>query len=133
MASIVKNGHKRGKHEYKKGNIRTPTRNSGGVFWLFGVAGICYGGCDGSGYFGWEGIGVTNDKIGELIGLSYSAVSRLRRGERLPSVGVMVAISERLGWAVEDQVSVRVGQGAGAYSRRLNDYLDKLEDDTPEV
>ena len=76
---------------------------------------------------------MTNDKIGELIGLSYSAVSRLRRGERLPSVGVMVAISERLGWAVEDQVSVRVGQGAGAYSRRLNDYLDKLEDDTPEV
>lgn len=68
---------------------------------------------------------MTNEKIGELIGLTYSAVSRLRRGERLPSVEVMVAISDHFGWGVADQVQVRTSQGPNGYARVLNDKLDE--------
>jgi transcriptional regulator with XRE-family HTH domain len=74
---------------------------------------------------------MTNEKIGELIGLSYSAVSRLRRGERLPSVDVMVAISAHFGWGVADQVQVRTSQGPRAYAGRLNEYIQLKVDDTP--
>jgi transcriptional regulator with XRE-family HTH domain len=66
---------------------------------------------------------MTNEKIGELIGLSYSAVSRLRRGERLPSVDVMVAISAHFGWGVADQVQVRTSQGPKAYAKKLNEFI----------
>lgn len=76
---------------------------------------------------------MTNEKIGELIGLSYSAVSRLRRGERLPSVNVMVAISKHFGWGVADQVQVRTSQGAKAYATKLNEAIQKVIDDTPEL
>ena len=67
---------------------------------------------------------MTNEEIGKLIGLTYSAVSRLRRGERLPSVEVMLAISEQFGWGVADQVKVRTSQGAKAYARVLNEYIN---------
>lgn len=66
---------------------------------------------------------MTNEEIGKLIGLSYSAVSRLRRGERLPSVDVMVAISTHFGWGVADQVQVRTSQGPKAYAGRLNEVI----------
>jgi transcriptional regulator with XRE-family HTH domain len=68
---------------------------------------------------------VTNEKIGELIGLSYSAVSRLRRGERLPSIEVMVAIEKHFRWSVSDQVTVRTSQGPLGYARVLNDKIEE--------
>jgi hypothetical protein len=67
---------------------------------------------------------MTNGEIGKLIGLSYSAVSRLRRGERLPSVQVMVAIQDAFGWGVADQVWVRSSAGADGFARKFNDELD---------
>ena len=66
---------------------------------------------------------MTNGEIGKLIGLSYSAVSRLRRGERLPSIAVMVAIQEAFGWSITDQVWVRSYAGAVGYSQVFNDEL----------
>jgi transcriptional regulator with XRE-family HTH domain len=68
---------------------------------------------------------VTNEKIGDLIGLSYSAVSRLRRGERLPSIDVMVAIELHFDWSVADQVKVRTSQGPNGYAWSLNSKLDE--------
>ncbi len=73
---------------------------------------------------------MTNEEIGKLIGLSYSAVSRLRRGERLPSVGVMVAISDQLGWSVDEQVTTRVVGGADEYAKALNERLEAKIDNT---
>lgn len=67
---------------------------------------------------------MTNGEIGKLIGLSYSAVSRLRRGERLPSIGVMVAIQDVFGWSIADQVFVRSYAGAGGYAQAFNNELD---------
>ena len=74
---------------------------------------------------------MTNGEIGKLIGLSYSAVSRLRRGERLPSVQVMVAIESHFNWSVSDQVKVRTSQGPKAYAHRLNEAVEAVVDDTP--
>lgn len=71
---------------------------------------------------------MTNEEVGKRIGLTYSAVSRLRRGERLPSIEVMVAVSREFGWDVADQVKVRTSQGARMYSALLNEYIN----DTPE-
>ena len=66
---------------------------------------------------------MTNEKIGDLIGLTYSAVSRLRRGERLPSVEVMVNIDRHFKWDVSDQVKVRLSGGPKAYARKLNEAI----------
>jgi|DEB0MinimDraft_6_1074348.scaffolds.fasta_scaffold24863_3 transcriptional regulator with XRE-family HTH domain len=66
---------------------------------------------------------MTNEKIGELIGLTYSAVSRLRRGERLPSVEVMVNIDKHFKWDVGDQVKVRLSGGPKAYAKKLNELI----------
>lgn len=67
---------------------------------------------------------MTNEEIGKLIGLSHSAVSRLRRGERLPSIAVMVTIQDVFGWAITDQIWVRGYAGAEGYSQVFNDELD---------
>jgi transcriptional regulator with XRE-family HTH domain len=75
---------------------------------------------------------MTNEVIGVKIGLSHSAVSRLRRGQRLPSVPTMVAIERVFGWSVADQVKARTGKGAAAYSTRFNEEVT-AHFDTPGV
>jgi transcriptional regulator with XRE-family HTH domain len=72
---------------------------------------------------------MTNEEIGKLIGLSHSGVSRLRRGERLPSIDVMVAIATHFDWSVADQVKTRSTRGARAYAAVFNDKIDVY--DTP--
>jgi transcriptional regulator with XRE-family HTH domain len=67
---------------------------------------------------------MTNEEIGKLIGLSHSAVSRLRRGERLPSIQVMLNVQDVFGWAITDQIWVRSYAGAGGYGQAFNDELD---------
>ena len=70
---------------------------------------------------------MTNEEIGKLIGLSHSAVSRLRRGERLPSVGVMVSIAKHFRWSVADQVKTRSTRGARAYAIVFNNKIDAYD------
>lgn len=67
---------------------------------------------------------MTNEEIGKLIGLTHSAVSRLRRGERLPSIEVMVAIAKHFDWSVADQVRTRSTRGANAYAIEFADQID---------
>lgn len=71
---------------------------------------------------------VTNEDIGRKLELSHSAVSRLRRGERLPSVEVMVRIASHFGWDVVDQVAVRVSDGAGVYAEHFERHIQKAID-----
>ena len=47
---------------------------------------------------------MTNAQIGEMIGLSFTAVSRMRNGDRLPSVEVMTKISTVFEIPLEDVV-----------------------------
>lgn len=75
---------------------------------------------------------MTNEAIGQMIGLSHSAVSRLRRGQRLPSVPIMVAIELEFGWLVADQVKARTCDGVAAYASQFNEAVTAYFDDTTE-
>jgi len=72
---------------------------------------------------------VTNEEIGKKLGLTYSAVSRLRRGERLPSIGVMMAVETHFAWSVADQVKTRASHGAKAYARVLEEHIQEVIND----
>lgn len=45
----------------------------------------------------------TNAEIGERIGLSYSGVSRIRAGNRIPNRETMQRIEDATGWTLEQQ------------------------------
>lgn len=49
----------------------------------------------------------TNEEVGRKIGLTHSSVSRIRSGERLPSIEVMSRIEEEYNWSVGGQVRAR--------------------------
>lgn len=63
---------------------------------------------------------ITNVALGELIDLSHATVSRIRSGDRLPSVEVMAKIKDELGWSLDDQVSARL---ARRYVERFEEIL----------
>lgn len=59
----------------------------------------------------------TNPEVGKRIGLTYSAVSRIRNGERYPSLAVMRAIEREYAWTVADQQKLIPTEGRDlAYS-----------------
>jgi transcriptional regulator with XRE-family HTH domain len=51
----------------------------------------------------------TNKSTAERIGLTHSTVSRIRNGQRFPSIAVMGKIEAETGWKVADQVAARLG------------------------
>lgn len=59
----------------------------------------------------------TNIEVAERIGLSHSSVSRIRSGDRLPSIDVMANIAESYGWDFTSQV----------HSRQAGTYADDFE------
>lgn len=50
---------------------------------------------------------LTNGQVAEALGLSESGVSRLRSGDRLPSLAVMQQIEATYGWTVQGQSNAR--------------------------
>lgn len=50
---------------------------------------------------------VTNRAVAEALGLSESGVSRLRSGDRFPSLSVMQQIESVYGWTVQGQSNAR--------------------------
>ena len=66
---------------------------------------------------------MTNERIGKLIGLTHSAVSRIRRGERLPSLKVMVAIGVQFRWPVMEQIEARTRPGE--YAEQFNLAIER--------
>lgn len=63
---------------------------------------------------------VSNQELGEKIGLSHSSVSRLRSGERGTSLEVMLKIESLLAWELHDQIKCR---DDGSYSDKLERLL----------
>jgi len=64
----------------------------------------------------------TNVQVAQAIGMTHSGVSRIRSGDRLPSVEKMVEIAAALGWSVEDQVKART---EGKYAEQFEAILAK--------
>lgn len=65
---------------------------------------------------------VSNQELGELIGLSHSSVSRLRSGERGTSVQVMLKVEQLLAWDLHDQIKQR---DEGKYAEKLERLLSE--------
>ena len=64
----------------------------------------------------------TNPEVGKQIGLSYSGVSRIRSGDRYPSLAVMRKISRAYSWPMEEQLAL-IPEG-GVRDKR---YAQELE------
>ncbi len=64
---------------------------------------------------------LTNGQVAEALGLSESGVSRLRSGDRLPSLEVMQKIETVYGWSVQGQSNARqAGDWTGAFVKVLD-------------
>lgn len=48
---------------------------------------------------------VTNQRVADDLGLTHSAVSRIRSGDRLPSLKLVQKIALVYGWSVEEQIA----------------------------
>lgn len=63
---------------------------------------------------------VTNEQVAVEIGLTHSAVSRLRSGYRLPSFETMVEIELAYDWPISEQAKARKDQVyAAEFEKRL--------------
>lgn len=47
---------------------------------------------------------VTNQRVAEDLGITHSAVSRIRSGDRLPSLQLVRKIEAVFGWPVSEQI-----------------------------
>jgi transcriptional regulator with XRE-family HTH domain len=56
---------------------------------------------------------ISNSEVGAKIGLTHTAVSRLRSGDRKPSLKVMKAIEDWLGWDTGRQINALLGEKSG--------------------
>lgn len=47
---------------------------------------------------------VTNQRVAEELGVTHSMISRIRSGDRLPSLALVQRIYNKLGWSIEEQI-----------------------------
>jgi len=65
---------------------------------------------------------VTNVDVGAAIGLAHSTVSRIRSGERVPSIDIMMEIDKQYGWSIAEQAKARAD---GDYAPKFEEILVK--------
>lgn len=68
--------------------------------------------------------GTTHDAVGRAIGLSESAVSRIRGGNRYPGTGALKRIASVYSWPLHEQLELMADQGyddryAEEFNRRI--------------
>ena len=66
----------------------------------------------------------TNAAVGRAIGLSESAVSRIRSGGRYPSIRAVKRIAAAYGWSAADQLRL-IPTDPGVYDSRYADALEQ--------
>lgn len=69
---------------------------------------------------------VTNERVGEDLGISHSMVSRIRSGDRTPSLTVMLKMHEEWDWPLPEQALART---LGKYAEEFEARLVKRYDD----
>jgi transcriptional regulator with XRE-family HTH domain len=61
-----------------------------------------------------------HSRVAEELGLTIATVSRIRSGDRLPSLVVMRQISKLYGWTIDEQLEARDhGEYASRFNRKL--------------
>lgn len=68
---------------------------------------------------------VTNQRVADDLGVTHSAISRIRSGDRLPSLQLVRRIDAVLGWAVDEQVS---SLDPEVYAKNFENLLAKRYD-----
>lgn len=74
-----------------------------------------------------------NRAVATDLDLSESGVSRLRSGDRMPSLELMQRIEKEYGWAVQAQSNARAaGDWTGAFEKVLTTVAEEREHATEE-
>jgi DNA-binding XRE family transcriptional regulator len=66
---------------------------------------------------------LTNEQVGDLIGLSHASVSRIKVGLRLPSLEIMRQIEQVMDWPLHAQAEAR----AVSARNYANIFLSKID------
>lgn len=66
----------------------------------------------------WYDGAVKNQEVADLIGVSAGAASRLRHGQRSPSLPTMEAIARAFDWPLSEQIVVKAA-GQTHYARKF--------------
>lgn len=53
---------------------------------------------------------LTNEALGQALGVTHATISRIRSGSRLPSGEVMSAIAVLMEWPIEEQMQLKLAQ-----------------------
>ncbi len=70
---------------------------------------------------------ITNAEVGKHLGLTHAAVSRLRSGDRRPSLAVIKAIETWLGWNVGRQINLLTGGRTGSPNEDQKTWHEAFE------
>jgi transcriptional regulator with XRE-family HTH domain len=65
---------------------------------------------------------MTNTEFGRRIGVHFTTASRLRNGQRLPSVAVLRRISKEFGIAEDELIQAHV-RGGASFARLLHRHV----------
>lgn len=68
---------------------------------------------------------VTNQRVADDLGVTHSAVSRIRGGVRRPSLELMLKIAEVFNWPLEAQA---LAWSLGVYTVGFEDFLGRHYD-----
>lgn len=69
---------------------------------------------------------VTNQRVADDLGITHSAVSRIRSGDREPSIALGARIAVLFNWSLDDQAkAMRVGNYSVLFEQRLAHKYDK--------
>lgn len=69
---------------------------------------------------------VTNLEIAALLGVNHSTVSRIRRGQRQPSMQVMDRLRQLSGWSLDAQMNART---SNTYPARFDEVTSRIARD----
>lgn len=68
---------------------------------------------------------VTNRRVGEDLGVSHATISRIRSGDRVPSLALMGKIERLTRWKLDRQVRARIeGKYAAQFEVALSRHYD---------
>lgn len=65
---------------------------------------------------------VTNREVAEVLGVTHSMISRIRSGDRSPSLDLMTRIAFEFKWPLEDQGNER---RLGTYRHGFEEHLSR--------
>lgn len=67
---------------------------------------------------------LTNETLGQALGVTHATISRIRSGSRLPSGEVMSAIAVLMEWPIEEQMKLKLAstEDAPTYAEQFKEH-----------